>query len=922
MIKNHHLNPKEAFAQKSAYTRFLIMLDYRMNIPTVSFFILVLCLLIPASANAQYSPGSAYFGTNDYVEYQAGNLPIIVSVPHGGYLEPASIPDRACSNCSVGRDSRTQELSYDIRTAIYRVYGGYPHIIINKLARIKFDANREIVEAALGNPEAETAWNEYHDFIQAAKDSCVANFGSAIFIDLHGHGHAIPRIELGYLLNKTRLQDTDSTLDANNRQDDSSIQYLKNVQNPTVSFAEILRGNECMGEFLVKRGYPSVPSASDVAPLPADLYFAGGYNTVRHGSRDSSQINAIQFELNWPGVRDSDANRKAFARALACASRSFLDQWYFDLDSWDPGNLVTSTADAGLGSLRSALLGAEDGTVITFDPSLNGDTIRLQSELQFCADIILQGPGADLLAISGEDSTRILRIMPGNNVEVVGLSLVKGKTTSSDGGAVLSDGKIRLLNCVLANNYAADDGGAVAVLDASASIRLDSCIVFNNSCGDDGGAISCINGSVIINASTISDNFSPSSGGALNMNGIVNISNSTFVGNEATSSGGAIRNFTGGTLTCINSTFASNKCGNRGAAMNTGAHAELNFCTVVGNVANSLGGGIRVPTGGSCLIKNSLVVNNSGSSGNDVSMFSGVFISDGYNFIGDTTGSSWIAAPTDQLGNTANPLDALISSLGSNGGFTKTIALQAGSPCIDNADTTGAPMLDQRGEIRVSGSQADIGSFEYCLTSSAVDMQTACDSYTWIDGNTYFADNNTATYSLTNAAGCDSVITLNLTINLIDTLVNQTGYILSANLTGASYRWLDCNNALTVLAGETDQSFTPTTNGSYAVEISQNGCVDTSVCYLITTVGIVENDFGESFAVYPNPTDGNIKIDLGSAYHSINVKITNSAGQLVHALAFQDSQKLDLEIRGADGFYFVEILTSDHKRASIKILKQ
>ena len=49
--------------------------------------------------------------------------------------------------------------------------------------------------------------------------------------------------------------------------------------------------------------------------------------------------------------------------------------------------------------------------------------------------------------------------------------------------------------------------------------------------------------------------------------------------------------------------------------------------------------------------------------------------------------------------------------------------------------------------------------------TTGVDFQTACDSYTWIDGNTYTASNNTATFTLTNAAGCDSIVTLDLTIN-------------------------------------------------------------------------------------------------------------------------------------------------------------
>jgi gliding motility-associated-like protein len=48
--------------------------------------------------------------------------------------------------------------------------------------------------------------------------------------------------------------------------------------------------------------------------------------------------------------------------------------------------------------------------------------------------------------------------------------------------------------------------------------------------------------------------------------------------------------------------------------------------------------------------------------------------------------------------------------------------------------------------------------------SASTDIVTACDSYIWLDGNTYSTANNTATFTTTNAAGCDSIITLNLTI--------------------------------------------------------------------------------------------------------------------------------------------------------------
>lgn len=875
------------------------------------------------SRGTTYLPGNAYFGANDYIEYHAGNLPIIISAPHGGSLTPSFIPDRACGNCVTVKDTWTEELAYEIDSAIRVVFGGYPHIIINKLSRKKLDANREIVEAALGNSVAEAAWYEYHNFMQAAKDSCVAQFGSAIYIDLHAHGHAKQRIELGYLLNRTELQAANGTLDAMSFQDSSSIRHLTNVLNPTASFSEILRGSACMGEFLENRGYPSVPSPLDPAPLPTDPFFAGGYNTVRHGSRDSSRINGIQFETHFNGIRNSNANRHAFSRALACVLRSYLDQWYVDLDSWDAGHVVTSTADAGPGSLRSALLGAEAGTVITFDPALNGDTIRLQNELQVCTDITLQGPGEALLAISGEDTTRILRVMPGTHVEVAGLSLVRGHSPEGeDGGAVLTYGSIRLSQCTLANNFAADDGGALAVADSNAIAQLDTCQVMQNSCGDDGGALRCYQGELIVNASTVQDNVSPSYGGGLSMNGTVIIRNSTFSGNQASGDGGGIRNFGSGSLTCLNTTIVGNMCGIRGGGISTASSAEIDFCTIVENQASSFGGGIRVSAGGICSLRNTLLAYNTGSTGDDISVSSGMLVSNGYNLVRDTTGSAWIPATAEQLGNAGNPLTPQIMPLDTNGGLTRTVALQVGSPCIDQGDSTGAPLLDQRGNIRIAGLHADIGSYEFCLSSTAIDVQSACNSFTWIDGNTYTSSNTVASHLLTNAAGCDSVVTLDLTIIQVDTSVTQTGTSLSANANGASYQWLDCENGMRVLAGETHSSFVPLASGTYAVEVTQNGCVDTSACYSVIPVGMVENDFDKMPLVFPNPTAGKIGIALDARYPSITVHIYDSAGKLLQTAGFQHAKKMKMDIVGAAGYYMVEILAGDKKKAVIKIVKE
>src|SRR5690606_31666771 len=145
--------------------------------------------------------------------------------------------------------------------------------------------------------------------------------------------------------------------------------------------------------------------------------------------------------------------------------------------------------------------------------------------------------------------------------------------------------------------------------------------------------------------------------------------------------------------------------------------------------------------------------------------------------------------------------------------------------------------------------------------STGTDEITACNSYTWIDGNTYTNSNTTATYTLTNSVGCDSLVMLDLTLNTVDTSITQDGTTLTANTSAAAYEWIDCEN--TMPTGETSQSFTPVQNGDYAVVLtSAEGCIDTSACYTISTVGIENSlSLNDQITVYPNPTNGRLYIE-------------------------------------------------------------
>ncbi len=200
--------------------------------------------------------------------------------------------------------------------------------------------------------------------------------------------------------------------------------------------------------------------------------------------------------------------------------------------------------------------------------------------------------------------------------------------------------------------------------------------------------------------------------------------------------------------------------------------------------------------------------------------------------------------------------------------------------------------------------------------------QFACYSYTSPSGNYIWNSSGTYTDTILNSSGCDSIITINLTVNTVDTSVTQTGINLSANVSGAAYQWLDCNNGYSIIAGATNQSFTPSANGSYAVEVTENGCIDTSACYLVTGVGIIENDFGSSFNFYPNPTSGKVSVDLGKTYKEIELKATNILGQLVLSKSFKTTNKLSFEIKESTGVYFVEIRTNEGKSAVFKVLKE
>jgi len=288
----------------------------------ISFLLFLSCNYLFAQF---YEAGNSFSDTTGFIEYIAGNTPVIISVPHGGYLEPDSIPD--CPGCSTVRDAFTQEIGRGLSNVYFEQTGCYPHVIINLLHRRKLDANRDIEEATGGIPLLITAWNAYHEFIEIAKMRVEKDYQKGLFVDLHGHGHDIQRIELGFLLSKSNLQLSDSELNVSTILNKSSILNLVNSNLQDLSHSELIRGTQSLGSILNIKGFPSVPSDSDLYPENDEPYFTGGYNTQRHGSRDGGTIDGIQLEFNQD-IRFDEALRDKLIDSLATSLSEYIDLHY------------------------------------------------------------------------------------------------------------------------------------------------------------------------------------------------------------------------------------------------------------------------------------------------------------------------------------------------------------------------------------------------------------------------------------------------------------------------------------------------------------------------------------------------------------------------------------------------------------------
>ncbi|WP_426432336.1 M28 family peptidase [Winogradskyella sp. HB-48] len=152
----------------------------------------------------------------------------------------------------------------------------------------------------------------------------------------------------------------------------------------------------------------------------------------------------------------------------------------------------------------------------------------------------------------------------------------------------------------------------------------------------------------------------------------------------------------------------------------------------------------------------------------------------------------------------------------------------------------------------------------------------------------------------------------------VDNTVTQTTTLLTSNQAVGTYQWINCDTN-TPISGETNQSFTPLTNGNYAVEVTNGSCTEMSACINFSVLSTEEFQPNE-IKVYPNPVNSVIKID-NFTESEIDVSINNISGKVIKKT---NSRKAHIEIEfdsTASGVYFVNV-KSKTKASTYKIIKE
>lgn len=270
-------------------------------------------------------------------------------------------------------------------------------------------------------------------------------------------------------------------------------------------------------------------------------------------------------------------------------------------------------------------------------------------------------------------------------------------------------------------------------------------------------------------------------------------------------------------------------------------------------------------------------------------------------------------------GNWKEVQKLVASDRASNDRFGFSVAISGNNAIVgaysEDEDTAGLNTLSNAGSAYMFSSCSPTFSSYNTTTCSSFRVPSNDETYTTI--GTY-----TVMDTISNGCGGDSIMAITITINpAIDITTSTSGSVITSNQNGATYQWIDCFNGNAIILGETNASFTATSNGDYAVIVTIGSCSDTSACVSLNTVSVNENYSSKEYSIYPNPTSGLINLHLTNVESNARVEVYSVVGQQIKRNSIS-TQKMEIDLSDyGKGIYFVQIQNGSNT-ISEKVIKQ
>lgn len=171
--------------------------------------------------------------------------------------------------------------------------------------------------------------------------------------------------------------------------------------------------------------------------------------------------------------------------------------------------------------------------------------------------------------------------------------------------------------------------------------------------------------------------------------------------------------------------------------------------------------------------------------------------------------------------------------------------------------------------------------------------------------------------------GCDSTVIVSVIVTLTNTQVAQNATSLIALGQNYQYQWVDCGNNFSNLANGQSAVYTPIVNGSYAVILTHNGCIDTSACYLVSNLpNLSVNESGKlTVSIAPNPTTNRTVISFGQTIDAGTIAVYSNDGRKIFESTIEGVEKYEIDLSPFErGTYFVK-LASGNQNSEFIIVK-